>query len=95
MALPTEEAIQVGRLDPAQSIFPDVDLTQDGGLKGGVSRRHCRIFRVSDLYFVEDLGSANGTFLDGERLIPHLPHQLEDSTTLQVGHVELEVSIRR
>ena len=50
---------------------------------------------MSDLYFVEDLGSANGTFLDGERLIPHLPHQLEDSTTLQLGHIALEVSIRR
>lgn len=50
---------------------------------------------MSDLYFVEDLGSANGTFLDGERLRPHLPHQLEGSTTLQLGHIALEVSIRR
>lgn len=33
-----------------------------------VSRRHCRLFAESGYWFAEDLGSSNGTFLDGERI---------------------------
>jgi ABC-type multidrug transport system ATPase subunit/pSer/pThr/pTyr-binding forkhead associated (FHA) protein len=34
----------------------------------GISRRHARIFVENDQYTLEDLGSSNGTFLNGERL---------------------------
>ena len=34
----------------------------------GVSRRHARIVRQGDGYFIEDLESSNGTFLNGKRL---------------------------
>jgi pSer/pThr/pTyr-binding forkhead associated (FHA) protein len=93
--LPSGEDVRVGRLDAAHGIFPDIDLTPDGGLEGGVSRRHCKIYEEDGDYFVEDLGSANGTFLDGERLTPYLPHVLEDGDKLQLGRVELEVAIQR
>ena len=92
--LPSGEVIQIGRLDAAHGIFPDIDLTRDGGLEEGVSRRHCKIYEKDGEYFVEDLGSANGTFLDGERLTPYLPHTLEDGDRLQLGRVKLEVSIQ-
>lgn len=82
-----------GGLTAAQGIFPDVDLSPDGGLEGGVSRRHCKIYEEDGEFFVEDLGSANGTFLDGERLTPYLPHVLGDGDRLQLGRVELEIAI--
>ncbi len=93
--LPSGEDVRVGRLDAAHGIFPDVDLTPDRGLEGGVSRRHCKIYEENGEYFVEDLGSANGTFLDGERLTPYLPHMLQDGDRLQLGRVELEVVVQR
>ncbi len=93
--LPSEGDVQVGRLDAAHGIFPDIDLTADGGLEGGVSRRHCKIHEKDGEYFVEDLGSANGTFLDNERLTPYLPHVLGDGDRLQLGRVELEIVIQR
>ena len=34
----------------------------------GVSRRHARLMREGDGYVLEDLGSSNGTFVNGERL---------------------------
>ncbi len=34
----------------------------------GVSRRHARVLREGDTYVVEDLGSSNGTFVNGTRL---------------------------
>jgi len=91
--LPPGADVHVGRLDAAQDIFPDVDLTPDGGLKGGVSRCHCRIYGEDGDYYVEDLGSANGTFLNGERLTPYLPHVLGEGDRLQLGRVELVVTV--
>jgi serine phosphatase RsbU (regulator of sigma subunit) len=35
---------------------------------GAVSRQHARIVRIDDNYFVEDLGSRNGTFLNDQRV---------------------------
>jgi diguanylate cyclase (GGDEF)-like protein len=34
----------------------------------GISRRHCRVFSEDTLFFLEDLGSTNGTLLNGERI---------------------------
>lgn len=51
-----------------------------------VSRRHARIARMSgNIYFVEDLGSSNGTFLNGRRLPPHQMIPLEAGSHLQIG----------
>jgi pSer/pThr/pTyr-binding forkhead associated (FHA) protein len=33
-----------------------------------VSRRHCRLFHADEQWHVEDLGSTNGTYVNGERL---------------------------
>ncbi len=93
--LPATAEVHIGRLDAAHGIFPDLDLTPDGGLDGGVSRRHCKIHRRGSSYLVEDVGSANGTFLDGQRLTPYLPHVLKDGDALQLGRIELEVIIRQ
>ena len=43
---------------------------------------------------VEDVGSANGTFLDGQRLTPYLPHVLKDGDELQLGRIKLKVVIQ-
>jgi pSer/pThr/pTyr-binding forkhead associated (FHA) protein len=92
--LPPKAEVDVGRLDAAHDILPDVDLTPDGGLEGGVSRRHCKIHQRDSNYLVEDVGSANGTFLNGSRLTPYLPHVLKDGDRLQVGRVKLRVTFQ-
>ena len=38
-----------------------------------VSGHHCRLTRAEDAYRIEDLGSTNGTFVDGVRLAPRCP----------------------
>jgi pSer/pThr/pTyr-binding forkhead associated (FHA) protein len=58
-----------------------------------VSRRHARIQRQRTQFFIEDLGSANGTFLNGQRLTPYLPHPLHDGDDLQIGRIRLQVGI--
>lgn len=83
----------VGKLDATRGVFPDVDLTPDEGVESGVSRRHARILVQRTQFFVEDLGSANGTYLNGFRLTPYLPTALDDGDTLYFGKIMVEVDI--
>lgn len=55
-----------------------------------VSQLHARVFQVDDEYWVEDLGSTNGTLLNGRRMSAASP--LHKGDRLQVGRTVLEVS---
>ncbi len=48
-----------------------------------VSRRHARIFNESGALLVEDLKSANGVLLNGQKLTA--PHVLQDGDQLRIG----------
>lgn len=52
-----------------------------------VSRHHCRIFRDGSGYSVEDLGSTNGCFVNGEHV---RKLGLRDGDRLRVGQCELK-----
>jgi pSer/pThr/pTyr-binding forkhead associated (FHA) protein len=92
--VPLNKAIHMGRLDPASDVFPEVDLTEDNGLEKGVSRRHARILKREGTVVVEDLGSINGTFINGKRLAPYLPETLKDGDSLQLGRLLIEIKLR-
>jgi len=47
-----------------------------------VSRRHARVVREGDQYFLEDLGSGNGTFLNGQRITGRVTLNHEDRIKL-------------
>jgi FHA domain-containing protein/zinc ribbon protein len=93
MMLSADREILVGRLDAAHGIFPELDMTTDGGLEQGVSRRHARIYTRDGTCFVEDLDSTNGTFLNGERITPYLPYGFHDGDALIFGTMRLQVRI--
>jgi len=88
-----EKAIHMGRLDPASDVFPEIDLTKDNGLEKGVSRRHARILKREGTVVVEDLGSINGTFINGKRLAPYLPEVLHQGDQLQLGKLLIEIEL--
>jgi ABC-type multidrug transport system ATPase subunit/predicted component of type VI protein secretion system len=55
-------------------IKPEIVMGRDDGADvviatPAVSRRHARLMREGDGYVLEDLGSSNGTFVNGDRLI--------------------------
>ena len=49
----------------------------------GVSRRHARIFQTETDFVIEDLGSSNGTYVDG---VPVVSCVLHGGDSVQVGH---------
>jgi len=52
-----------------------------------ISRWHCRIVRDAEGYYVEDLGSLNGTFVNGEPA--RARRQLEDGDEILLYTVRL------
>jgi len=85
----------IGRWDADNGVFPDVDLDQhDSDAK--VSRRHARIVRSNGSYYIEDLGSTNGTYVNrGRRLLPGNAQVLNDGDELIVGKTFLRFQVTR
>lgn len=79
----------VGRADPLEGIFPDIDLTNHGGDELGVSRRHARIYMQGGQFYVVDLRSTNHTFVNQQRLLPDTPQLLNHGDELRFGRVKL------
>jgi FHA domain len=93
--MPLSVITHLGRVDAAASVFPEVDLSDDSDASHGVSRRHARILKQSGMVVVEDMGSINGTFVNGKRLDPYLPEVLNDGDLLQLGKLKIEVKIKK
>lgn len=63
-----KEISLVGRKDPVTGIVPDVDLTEED-VKRSVSRRHAKLICSNgQFYLAEEVGTLNGTFINGKRL---------------------------
>jgi hypothetical protein len=84
-----KDNVLIGREDAVSNIFPDVDLTPNGGEEGGVSRMHARIFVENGQYMLEDENSTNFTFLNRQKLAPKTPTPLHDSDEIKLGRVLL------
>lgn len=58
-----------------------------------VSRRHARITADAGELFIEDLGSTNGTRLDGEAIEPGRRAPLADGQTISLGGFEIRLQL--
>ncbi len=55
-----------------------------------VSRPHCEIRRdESGMWVIQDLGSANGTIVNGIPLEADVPHALQDGTVINLGETTI------
>ena len=50
-----------------------------------VSMRHARVIRKGSRFFIEDLNSREGTWVNGERLVPFTPRELARDAVVQFG----------
>jgi pSer/pThr/pTyr-binding forkhead associated (FHA) protein len=76
----------IGRASRRRPEPPHLDFgTYTDGKR--VSRRHARIFQREGQYFIEDLGSEHGTWLNGEFLQTNVARQLADDDTISIAGV--------
>jgi serine/threonine-protein kinase len=89
-SLNTESESLIGRMDPNRGIRPEVDLSKyDPAAR--VSRRHAKIIAQGNQFYIEDLGSANGTFINGSvRLAQGRPYVLVSGDELKLGETTLK-----
>jgi CheY-like chemotaxis protein len=83
--------VLLGRMDPHKGIYPQINLDPHGGQAKGVSRRHAKIFAQDNRVMVQDEGSANGTYLNGEKMSSLAPQRLRDGDRLKLGDLELQM----
>jgi hypothetical protein len=92
LALPTRDELIIGRSSGnSADATPDVDLTSYGAADCGVSRLHVRIRRKGVLLYVMDLGSTNGTWLNGRKLIPDGERLLRHGDQLRLSRMKIRV----
>lgn len=85
------DAMLLGRPDPASGIKPEIDLIPYGGRNLGVSRRHALIRTVDNRITIEDLGSANGTYINEHVLESAKEYRIRDRDVIRLGHMRLQV----
>ena len=78
----------VGRRSPVDGIFPEVDLTE-ADKDSYISRRHGKVLMGEQGAVYEDLGSANGSFHNGNRLQRGVQTQLTHGDSLRLGRTDL------
>jgi CheY-like chemotaxis protein len=88
---PVSDLLLFGRADENQDIRPQIDLGEYRGQKLGVSRKHALMIARDNRVTVEDLGSSNGTYINGQKLQTRYPHRVREGDILQLGNLKLQV----
>lgn len=60
---------------------------------GVLSRHHAKVFFENGSWFVQDLGSANGSFFRGKRLAPNAKVELVNGDIVHFGTVAMSISL--
>jgi hypothetical protein len=84
----------LGRVSEAQPIMPDIDLTPYQAYANGVSRLHAVLKREGKRVFVMDLGSSNGTYLNGKRLAPNVDQTVNHGDMLALGKLKIQILLK-
>jgi FHA domain len=94
VAVPERKEFTLGRASSDQPIIPDVDLTPFNAYKAGVSRLHATIRLNGEKMTIVDLGSANGTQLNGEKIEPNVPYDLMHGDVVKLGRLKIQILAR-
>ena len=82
------EETTIGRRDPVTGINPDIDLTP-ADTQRSISRRHAKIFRKNGRYYVrEEIGTMNGTFVNGDRVETGIPAEFKVGDEVRFGLIK-------
>lgn len=88
MELRAEQGERAGQIYRPERPVITVGRAQDSDLQlqeQGISRRHARLQSGPQGWTITDLGSTNGTFVNGRRLAPQQDHALHTGDRITIG----------
>src|SRR5258706_2872234 len=68
-----------------------IDLGSHGSFDKGGSRNHASIKQVNKRFMIEDMGSSNGTFVNGRGLKPHEVYPITNGDEVRLGELRMHV----
>ena len=68
VTVPQDDVLILGREGSSDGPEPDVDLTSYEAVEQGVSRLHAALQLNGDMLVVKDMGSTNGTYVNGQQV---------------------------
>jgi serine/threonine protein kinase len=78
------EICAIGRQGEQKKVTTDIDVTAlDTGKLA--SRRHAQVELRDGIFYVADMGSTNGTYLNGEKVKPQEPRALNAGDVIELG----------
>ncbi len=81
----------IGRPDPVTGLLPEINLGPLDAQRS-LSRRHAKVINEGGILFLrEEVGTTNGTFVNGDRLATGQARPLAPGDVLRFGSVELKV----
>ena len=95
LPLTGREEFTLGRSSEGQTVLPDIDLSPYQAYEKGVSRLHASIKINVDPVTVTDLGSVNGTRLNGQRISSNKAMPLTHGDIITLGKFKLQLIVRR
>lgn len=85
----------LGRVVEGQPILPDVDFSSYEAYTQGVSRLHSCLKIIDQKVVITDLGSSNGTRVNGQKILPHIDYPLNHGDVVALGKLKIQILIRR
>jgi CRP-like cAMP-binding protein len=83
----------IGRYDSVTGTSPDVDLTAEDQSRN-ISRRHARlVLKNGQFHIAEEIGTMNGTFLNGQKLANGVLTPIDDGDELTLCRLSLKFRI--
>ena len=74
-----------------EQVIPDLNLNAYGAREKGVSRVHAALRQERDQLLLVDLGSTNGTRLNGTLISAHQPVRVHSGDEIRLGQLALKV----
>jgi pSer/pThr/pTyr-binding forkhead associated (FHA) protein len=93
--LDNREEFTMGRSSEGQSILPDIDLGPYRAYEKGVSRLHASLKLGGGQVIITDLGSVNGTRVNGKKILPNQPQTLSHGDILTLGKLKVQILTRK
>jgi hypothetical protein len=88
--LENRDEFTLGRLTEGQPVVPDVDLSAHRAYENGVSRLHAVVRFHDQALTITDLGSANGTYINGVRVPPNAENRISTGDLITLGKLRLQ-----